>query len=111
MSFFLFIKQFVDMLYPYQFLDYGMVVLVILLLGYQVALVRPDIRHHISVTDGIMLGLGVLLTFSWFRSGEDIRYTLRFFRRCCFISLEESIMTELRNATVRWYWRLISLST
>lgn len=68
MSFFLFMKQFVDMLYPYQFLDYGMVVLVILLLGYQVALVRPDIRHHISVTDGIMLGLGVLLTFSWFRS-------------------------------------------
>lgn len=68
MSFFLFLKQFVDMLYAYQFLDYGMVVLVILLLGYQVALVRPDIRHHISATDGIMLGLGILLTFSWFRS-------------------------------------------
>lgn len=38
MSFFLFIKQFVDMLYPYQILDYGMVILVILLLAYQIAL-------------------------------------------------------------------------
>ncbi len=33
MSFFLFIKQFVDMLYPYKILDYGMVILVIFITG------------------------------------------------------------------------------
>ena len=54
MSFFLFIKQFVDMLYPYQILDYGMVILVILLLAYQIALVRPDFRSHFSITDAIV---------------------------------------------------------
>lgn len=68
MSFFLFIKQFVDMLYPYQFLDYLMVILVILLLTYQVALVRPDIRAHFGVTDGIVLILGILLTITFLRS-------------------------------------------
>lgn len=68
MSFFLFVKQFVDMLYPYQILDYGMVILVIILLGYQIALVRPDIRKYFSNTDAIMLMYGILLTFSWIRS-------------------------------------------
>lgn len=68
MSFFLFIKQFVDMLYPYQVLDYLMVILVLVLLAYQVALVRPDIRGHFSVTDGIVVVLAVLVTFSWIRS-------------------------------------------
>ena len=68
MSFFLFIKQFVDMLYPYQILDYGMVILVILLLAYQIALVRPDFRSHFSITDAIMSAYGILLTVSWLRS-------------------------------------------
>lgn len=68
MSFFLFIKQFVDMLYPYQILDYLMVVFVMVLLAYQAALVRPDIRRHFSATDGIVAALGILLTFSWIRS-------------------------------------------
>lgn len=35
MSFFLFAKQFVDMLYPYQILDYLMVILVVILLVYR----------------------------------------------------------------------------
>ncbi len=68
MSFFLFIKQFVDMLYPYHFLDYGMVILVVLLLGYQIALVRPNMKRHFSVTDSIMLILAATVTFSWLRS-------------------------------------------
>lgn len=68
MSFFLFIKQFVDMLYPYKILDYGMVILVVLLLAYQIALVRPDFRNHFSITDAIMLAYGILLTVSWIRS-------------------------------------------
>ncbi len=68
MSFFLFAKQFVDMLYPYQILDYLMVILVVILLVYQTALVRPDIRSHFGITDGIMLLLGILLTVTLFRS-------------------------------------------
>lgn len=68
MSFFLFIKQFVDMLYPYKILDYGMVILVLILLAYQIALVRPDFRSHFSITDAIMLAYGILLTVSWIRS-------------------------------------------
>lgn len=68
MSFFLFAKQFVDMLYPYQILDYLMVILVVILLIYQTALVRPDIRSHFGITDGIILLLGILLTVTLFRS-------------------------------------------
>lgn len=68
MSFFLFAKQFVDMLYPYQILDYLMVILVVILLVYQTALVRPDIRSHFGITDGIILLLGILLTITLFRS-------------------------------------------
>ena len=68
MSFFLFVKQFVDMLYPYQILDYGMVILIIILLGYQIALVRPNIRKYFGSTDAIVLMYGILLTFSWIRS-------------------------------------------
>ena len=56
------------MLYPYQILDYLMVVFVMVLLAYQAALVRPDIRRHFSATDGIVAALGILLTFSWIRS-------------------------------------------
>ena len=68
MSFFLFAKQFVDMLYPHQILDYLMVILVVILLVYQTALVRPDIRSHFGITDGIILLLGILLTITLFRS-------------------------------------------
>ena len=56
------------MLYPYKILDYGMVILVVLLLAYQIALVRPDFRNHFSITDAIMLAYGILLTVSWIRS-------------------------------------------
>jgi len=70
MTIFLFAKQFVDMLYQYQILDYIMVVLVFLMLIYQVALVRPDIRSHFMLTDGIILLLGGFLTITWIRSGS-----------------------------------------
>lgn len=68
MSFFLFAKQIVDMLYQYRILDYAMVVLVLLLLVYQMALVRPDIRRHFTPADGIVLMLSVLLTVSFVRT-------------------------------------------
>lgn len=68
MTFFLFAKQIVDMLYQYRILDYIMVVLVLLLLVYQIALVRPDIRRHFTVADGIVLLLSVLLTISFLKT-------------------------------------------
>ena len=68
MTLFLFVKQLVDMLYPYRILDYIMVVFVLLLLVYQTALVRPDIRKRITLSDGIVLLLSLFLTVSFFRT-------------------------------------------
>lgn len=68
MTLFLFVKQIVDMLYQYRALDYLMVIWVFLLLCYQVALVRPDFKEKITVTDGIVLALCVLLTVNFFRT-------------------------------------------
>lgn len=68
MTLFLFLKQIVDMLYQYRILDYIMVIWVVLLLLYQVALVRPDIKKNITLADGIMLLLGTLLTVHFVRS-------------------------------------------
>ena len=70
MTFFLFAKQLVDMLYQYQILDYIMVVLVFLLLIYQTALVRPNFRKRFMLTDGIIILLGLLLTVTFIRSGN-----------------------------------------
>lgn len=73
MTFFLFAKQLVDMLYQYQILDYAMVIMVFLLLLYQIALVRPDFRKRFMFTDGIVFGLSALLTINFFRSGSGYR--------------------------------------
>lgn len=70
MAFFLFVKQFVDMLYQYHALDYIMVIMVLLMLIYQTALVRPDIRKRFMLTDGIIIFLGLLLTITFVRSGS-----------------------------------------
>lgn len=67
MTFFLFAKQLVDILYQYQALDYLMVVMVFLLLLYQIALVRPDFRKRFMLTDGIVFSLSVLLTVNFIR--------------------------------------------
>ena len=73
MTFFLFAKQLVDMLYQYQTLDYAMVIMVFLLLLYQIALVRPDFRKRFMLTDGIVFGLSALLTINFVRSGSGYR--------------------------------------
>ena len=67
MSIFLFLKQITDMFYQYKLWDTLMVVWVILLLAYQVALVRPDIRKSFSFTDAVVLGLAGLLTINFLR--------------------------------------------
>lgn len=68
MNFFLFAKQFVDMLYQYRALDYIMVIMVFLLLIYQIALVRPNIRKRFMLSDGIVILLCGLLTITFFKS-------------------------------------------
>lgn len=67
MTLFLFLKQIVDMLYQVQLLDYLMVCLVLVMLLYQVALVRPDIRKNSTVADGLIIALGILLTITFAR--------------------------------------------
>lgn len=67
MSIFLFLKQITDMFYQYKLWDTLMVVWVILLLAYQVALVRPDIRKSFSFTDAVVLGLAGLLSINFLR--------------------------------------------
>lgn len=70
MTFFLFAKQLVDMLYQYRALDYFMVIMVFFLLVYQIALVRPNIRKRFMLTDGIVVVLGLLLTFTFLKTGS-----------------------------------------
>ena len=64
MTLFLFLKQFVDMFYQYHWLDYMMVSLVVIMLIYQLLLVRPNVKKHFTVSDGIIVVLSILLTFS-----------------------------------------------
>lgn len=68
MTVFLFLKQIVDVLYPYRWLDYMMVFLVIFLLIYQILLVRPSVKENFTFSDSIVLVLCVLLTFSFFKN-------------------------------------------
>ncbi len=68
MTIFLFLKQIVDVLYPYKWLDYMMVCLVIFLLAYQILLVRPSIRKNFTVSDGIVLACSLLLTVSFLKN-------------------------------------------
>ena len=68
MTVFLFLKQIVDVLYPYRWLDYLMVFLVIFLLIYQILLVRPSVRENFTLSDGIMLFLSGFLTLSFLRN-------------------------------------------
>lgn len=70
MTLFLFLKQIVDMFYQLRFLDYCMVLLVLVMLVYQVALVRPDIHRHFTLTDAMIIAMGALLTISFIQSIE-----------------------------------------
>lgn len=67
MTLFLFLKQLVDVLYQYRTLDYLMVGLVLVLLVYQIALVRPNIRKRVTVADTLIIAFVVLLTISFLR--------------------------------------------
>lgn len=70
MTVFLFLKQIVDVLYPYRWLDYMMVALVIFLLVYQILLVRPSVRENFTGSDIIILLLSLLLTVSFIKNVE-----------------------------------------
>lgn len=71
MSFFLFIKQIVDMLYQYKFLDYIMVGLILLMLVYQIALVRPNLKKWYTKTDVIVLLFSVLVTINFLKNKNE----------------------------------------
>ena len=71
MSFFLFAKQIVDMLYSYKILDYIMVGLILLMLAYQVMLVRPNFKAMFTKADGIVLALSGLITLSFFKNTSE----------------------------------------
>lgn len=97
MTLFLFAKQLVDMLYQYHMLDYLMVVLAILMLIYQFALVRPNIRKRFMLTDGIVVLFSILLTVTFFRSGNGYQiyfkvmsaFFLYFVGRVCYDRVRE----------------------
>lgn len=97
MTLFLFVKQLVDMLYQYHTLDYMMVVLAILMLIYQFALVRPNIRKRFMLTDGIVVLFSILLTVTFFRSGNGYQiyfkvmsaFFLYFVGRVCYDRVRE----------------------
>lgn len=67
MTLFLFLKQIVDVLYQYHWMDYMMVLLVVILLIYQLLLVRPDIKKNFTASDSIIVLCGLLLTLSFCR--------------------------------------------
>lgn len=69
MSIFLLAKQIVDMLYQFRFLDYGMVLLAIALLGYKIwkDKLYKDIRDKIIVTDVLVVALGIVYVLSFLR--------------------------------------------
>lgn len=68
MSIFLFLKQIVDVLYPYKWLDYAMVIMAVVALAYQFLLVKPDLKKIISVTDICVLLITLLLTIHFVAS-------------------------------------------
>ena len=71
MSFFLFVKQIVDILYPYKILDYFMVGMILLMLVYQIMLVRPDLKNMFTKADGIIIALCGLVTISFGKSTSE----------------------------------------
>ena len=71
MSIFLFIKQFVDMLYKWQWLDIVMVIVVLGMLGYQYLLVRPNIKREFGTADAVVVGLAFFSTISFFRDVDS----------------------------------------
>lgn len=65
MTVFLFLKQIVDILYPYKWLDYMMVCLVIFLLVYQILLIRPSFKENVTFSDLLVVILSIMLTVSF----------------------------------------------
>ena len=72
MSIFLFLKQIVDILYPYQWLDYMMVALAIVALVYQLMLVRPSVKGKVTLSDCCICILLILFAIAFVRKdGTD----------------------------------------
>lgn len=83
MSLFLFLKQIVDMLYPFQWLDYAMVLMALVALTYQILLVRPSVKKAITVTDICILVYAALLVFHFIlqifmQNGQAVDYRVNY---------------------------------
>ena len=75
MNLFLFAKQFVDMLYPYQGLDYIMVFIALYMIGYQLILVRPNIVHKSTSQDYALALIAIILSVHFLKV-EDKFYAV-----------------------------------
>lgn len=69
MAVFIFLKQIVDMLYQFRFLDYGMVLFAVALLGYQIYTqkIYANYRSWLCRTDYIVAALAVVYFLSFIR--------------------------------------------
>ncbi len=70
MSVFLFLKQIVDIMYPYHWMDYMMVIMVMAALVYQILLVRPSVKEFFTFSDLLILIGGTLLTVSFLKNTD-----------------------------------------
>ena len=121
MTIFLFLKQIIDVLYPYRWLDYMMVFLVIFLLIYQILLVRPSIKENFTLSDSIVLILCVLLTFSFFKNTEGYRiyfkvlsaFLMYFVGRVYYDRIQECVGALTASSYIvvylNFYYRLSSI--
>lgn len=71
MSFFLFVKQIVDMLYMYKLLDYFMVGVVAFMLVYQIMLIRPDLKAEFTLADAIVIVLSIFVTVGFLKKVSE----------------------------------------
>lgn len=71
MSLFLFLKQIIDILYAFHWLDYMMVAFALIALVYQVLLVRPSVKGNITLMDACVVVLAGLMTYHYLKAPQD----------------------------------------
>ena len=122
MNLFLFAKQFVDMLYPYQGLDYIMVFIALYMIGYQLILVRPNIVHKSTLQDYTLVLIAIILSVHFlFTRGGYHSYIkvlsailLYFLGRICYERVLECnralVLSSYLIIYINFFYRLWNLS-
>lgn len=123
MNLFLFAKQFVDMLYPYQGLDYIMVFIALYMIGYQLILVRPNIVHKSTSQDYALALIAIILSVHFlFTRGGYHSYIkvlsailLYFLGRICYERVLECnralVLSSYLIIYINFFYRLWNLSS